>query len=147
LFKLDSGVDTGDILDQVAIPLHRATNATELYRAVDAAHVDLIRSAFPKLLTGALQPRRQDDALATEWPGRRPEDGRIDLTGSVAEAECLVRAVTRPYPGAFFEEDGRRIIVWKARIAADEAACGSDPCLRFPDGLLRCVEWENAGIA
>ena len=147
LFKLDSGVDTGDILDQAEIPLGPTTDATELYAAVDAAQVSLIKSAFPKLVSGDLQPRRQDEAEASEWPGRRPEDGRIDLAGSVGDAECLVRAVTRPYPGAFFVADGRKTIVWKAQIVADEAACGADPCLSFRDGVLRCLEWEDAGPA
>lgn len=147
LFKLDAGVDTGDILDQASIPLAPDTDAAELYAAVDSAQVGLIKSAFPKLVGGDLQPRRQDEALATEWPGRRPEDGELDLGGPVADAECLVRAVTRPYPGAFFVADGRKTIVWKARVVADEEACGGDLCLRFRDGVLRCLEWEDGGPA
>ena len=104
-----------------------------------------MKAALPKLIAGTLEPRRQDESRASEWPGRNPEDGRIDLHGSVADAECLVRAVTRPYPGAFFERDGRRIIVWKAAIAASQADCGSDRCLAFSDGWLRCLEWEDSG--
>jgi methionyl-tRNA formyltransferase len=145
LFKLDTGVDTGEILDQVEIPLRPDTDARELYAAVDAAHVSLMKAAFPKLVEGTIAPRRQDESRASEWPGRKPEDGRIDLAGSAADAECLVRAVTRPYPGAFFEKDGRRIVVWKASIAGSGEECGSDLCLTFSDGRLRCQEWEDAG--
>ena len=144
LFKLDTGVDTGEILDQVEIPLRPDSDASELYAKVDAAHVALMKSAYPKLVAGTLQARPQDDSRATEWPGRKPEDGRIDLQGSAADAECLVRAVTRPYPGAFFERDGRRVIVWKASVVASEADCEGDLSLRFSDGWLRCLEWEEA---
>ena len=146
LFKLDGGIDTGEILDQVEIPLTPETDAAALYADVDAAHVALIKSACPRLLAGALRPQRQDEAAATFWPGRKPEDGQIDLAGSVADAECLVRAVTRPYPGAYFVRDGRRFTVWRARIADPGEVCGTDLCLPFHDGTLRCLEWEEAGV-
>ena len=40
--------------------------------------------------------------MASIWPGRKPEDGEINLKGSVYDAEKLIRAVTHPYPGAFY---------------------------------------------
>jgi methionyl-tRNA formyltransferase len=148
LFRLDSGVDTGDILDQAEIRLGPDTGATELYAQVEAAHVALMQSAYPKLVAGTLEPRRQDESRASEWPGRKPEDGRIDRAGSVRDAERLVRAVTRPYPGAFVEqEEGRRLVVWKARIVASPAECGAAPCLAFHDGYLCCTQWEEQGAA
>lgn len=147
LFKLDGGVDTGEIVDQIEIPLTSATDASGLYAAVDAAHVALIKSAFPQLLSGTVRLRTQDEEAATTWPGRKPEDGRIDLNGSVADAECLVRAVTRPYPGAFFDKKGVRVTIWKAQVArpGDERARGL--CLPFRDGTLHCLEWEEADLA
>lgn len=146
LFKLDEGVDTGDILAQLEIPLSPSTNATQLYRAVEQAHVELIKSALPSLQAGAAELHAQDEALATVWPGRTPEDGRIDLNGTAAEAERLVRATTHPYPGAFFERDGRRTIVWEAEIVAS-ASSDNEPHLDFRDGILRCTNWQDAGSA
>lgn len=143
LFKLDSGVDTGDIIDQLVIPLGPTTDAAELYAAVEKAHIQLIASAYPKLVTGILSPRPQDHSKATEWPGRKPEDGEIDLTGSVFDAECLVRAVTRPYPGAFYRKDGRKIIIWRAELVPSGSE-GIGECLTFPDGALRLIDWEYA---
>ncbi len=145
LFKLDEGVDTGDLLDQVEIPLGPSTDATQLYAAVEAAHVALIKAAYPGLVAGTIRPRPQQEALASTWPGRRPEDGELRPDMTVAEAECLVRAVTRPYPGAFFVAEGGKTIVWKARIAGPDEACGAELCLPFSDGVLRCLEWEDAG--
>lgn len=143
LFRLDNGVDTGDLLDQIEIPLRRDTDAGELYAAVESAHIQLMKRAYPKLVAGTLEPRSQDEILASEWPGRKPEDGRIDLKGSVRDAERLVRAVTRPYPGAFVERDGRTLIVWKAVLAGLADAADGDAILAFPDGYLRCVDWEE----
>lgn len=143
LFKLSQGVDTGDIVAQQVIPIGPATDAGTLYRAVDQAHISLMKTAFPELAAGRLVARAQDDRLATYWPKRTAEDGAIDLQGSVHEAERLVRAVTRPYPGAFFfDDEGRKVIVWKAEI--DEAGEADRPGLRltFGDGVLRVLDRE-----
>lgn len=140
LFKLADGVDTGPIVAQQRIPLAPDTDATWLYERVNRAHWELIRDVLPKLASGTLTPQLQDDAQATVWPGRKPEDGRLDLAGSVHDAECLVRAVTRPYPGAFIEKDGVKTVIWKARITSHLTA---NPCLSFYDGHLECLEYET----
>lgn len=143
MFKLDEGVDTGAIAAQVTIPLTAQTTATELYAAVDAAHTELIHKVMPELMGGTLTLREQDEALATTWPGRKPEDGEINLQGSVWDAERLVRAVTRPYPGAFYMQAGRKVVVWRARAAA-VMPTANIKCLKFPDGCLLLDECELA---
>jgi methionyl-tRNA formyltransferase len=138
LFQLSEGVDTGPILAQRKISLHKGADANWLYERVVAAHADLIREVVPQLTSGELFPVPQDESKATFWPGRTPEDGRMDLSGSAFDAERLVRAVTRPYPGAFIDIEGRRLTVWKAEV------CGSNCsgfCLRFQDGWLRCIDY------
>ena len=144
LFQLAEGVDTGPIVAQRRIPLDPDSDATWLYQAVNDAHVDLIREVMPKLAAGQLAPTAQDESRATIWPGRKPEDGQIDLDGSVHDAACLVRAITRPYPGAFTHVEGRRITIWKARVVA-EPITGS-LSLRFRDGYLECLDYEAAPI-
>jgi methionyl-tRNA formyltransferase len=115
LFKLDEGVDTGDIIGQGIIPLTPQTTATELYEQVNQMHIDLIGQYWEKIVNNTVQLIQQDDSKATEWPGRKPEDGEILPTMTMAEAERLVRAVTHPYPGAFYLlDDGRVVRVWKA---------------------------------
>ncbi|CAB0151224.1 Bifunctional polymyxin resistance protein ArnA [Pseudidiomarina piscicola] len=138
LFKLDTGVDTGPIVDQVVIPLSSSTNAQELYQSVNKAHIALMRKVVPVLMADKLNLQEQDRSLATEWPGRRPEDGQIDLNGSVYDAEKLVRAVTRPYPGAFYLNEGKKIVVWKAQTTESPSV----NALEFKDGWLELIEFE-----
>ena len=97
MFRLDDGVDTGDILGQEVIPLRPDITATELYSAVEEAHRKLIGKYWQDLVNDTLVMTKQDDDTATEWPARRPEDGRLKADMTVAFAERLVRAVTHPY--------------------------------------------------
>lgn len=119
LFQLDEGVDTGPIISQVRLTIARDETATSLYERVEAAHRTLMGEVWDDLTSDRVVPVPQDDSLATEWPGRRPEDGVIQPTMTVAEVDRLVRAVTRPYPGAFWllrqEEQGEqgRVRVWR----------------------------------
>ena len=139
LFKLDEGIDTGPILSQFEIPLSEKTTSTELYQKVDIAHIELMKNVISKIIGNNVQLQIQDETLATIWDGRKPEDGEIDLTGSVHDAEILVRAVTKPYPGAFVYIDGLKYIIWKAKLFSSNT---NNLCLNFHNGILECLDWK-----
>jgi methionyl-tRNA formyltransferase len=139
LFKLDEGVDTGPVLSQHEISLNSTVDATCLYEMVNNAHTALIKKVIPALQSDSVVLKQQNNQLATLWPGRRPEEGEIDLSGSVWDAECLVRAVTHPYPGAFVDYADSRLIIWKAKVVSKSNA---EQFVEFSDGFLECIEWE-----
>ncbi|VAW47541.1 Uncharacterized formyltransferase [hydrothermal vent metagenome] len=139
LFKLDTGIDTGPIIDQHVIQLSNKTNASELYDSVNEAHVKLIKKVMPNLSNNHIHLYEQDESFATLWPGRKPKDGEINKNGSVNEAECLIRAVTKPYPGAFIIMNNKKIIIWSARVV-DKLT--DNLCLDFKDGYLECLDWQ-----
>lgn len=114
MFKLDEGVDTGDIILQGEIPLHPSITATELYSKVNEMHVELIRRSWNDIVLDKLKLIPQDNSKATEWLGRTPSDGEIFPTMTMDEAETLVRATTHPYPGAFYIKKDKKTIVWSA---------------------------------
>jgi methionyl-tRNA formyltransferase len=148
LFKLDGGIDTGDIIAQRVIPISPTTNASSLYSSVGIAHTELMRDVYPKLDKDGIQAFPQNHNLASEWPGRKPEDGRIDLTGSVHDAEKLVRAVTRPYPGAFFDTEDGKLIIWEAEmVSSTEERNSTDIYIDFYDGTLHCLSTETGLVA
>lgn len=143
LFKMDEGVDSGPIGAQVEIQLAADTSATELYAAVVAGHKRLIRTIMPDILSDSVVFNPQDGSKATYWPERKPEDGEIDLDGSVYDAERLVRAVTRPYPGAYYYQGCRKCTVWSAKVMFESSKTG-EAChhLTFRDGVLLIKEFE-----
>ena len=62
----------------------------------------------------ALSWTDQDEGLASTWPRRRPQDGKIDFSWTAAEIDRFVRALSPPYPGAFLLWANEKIRVHKA---------------------------------
>lgn len=139
LFKLDEGVDTGDIIGQDIIPINERTTATELYKQVDQMHVDLISKYWKDIINDNISLSKQDDSKATEWPGRKPKDGELLSTMTMDVADKLVRGVTHPYPGAFYRKGDEVIRIWSAetdKIHGD---------IKLKDGYLTPIEYEVEG--
>jgi len=114
MFQLDEGTDTGPLLGQVRVPIAPDETSTSLYDKIAEAHRTLIRDVHQPLAEGQIAPVAQDNSLATEWPGRSPEDGSIIRTRmTVSDVDRLVRASTHPYPGAYVVEDAGGVVrVW-----------------------------------
>ena len=136
LFKLDTGVDTGPIVAQRRIELASDETASGLYEKVNDEHRALIRDAWPRLASGEVEFSPQDDSAATVWPGRKPEDGEILRSMTVYEVDRLVRAVTRPYPGAFLDQRGHRLRVW----AGAPGMSGSGVRIDCADGVFTATD-------
>jgi methionyl-tRNA formyltransferase len=116
-FKMDLGVDTGEILAQEVIPMEERETATTLYNKVDEAHVSLFLDTLPKLISGNYSLQKQDESKATYWEGRNPADGEIKTSMTPEEVDKLVRATTHPYPGAYFIDlDGSIVKIWNGSI-------------------------------
>ena len=137
MFKLDQNVDTGDIFMQEKIFLEQYETADNLYEKVMNCHEDIMKKAIIKVFNNDVSFTKQDENKASYWPGRKPEDGEIDLNGSVYDAEKLVRSVTRPYPGAFIYEANYKRIIWKSRVVKDYK---SKNVIEFSDGYLEILE-------
>jgi methionyl-tRNA formyltransferase len=120
MFRLDEGVDTGDIIAQEVLPIAANETATTLYERVRSAHQALIEQAWPSLLSGTVRFQPQDGSAATQWPGRTPADGLIHPEMDCQTVDRLVRATTHPYPGAFIDFHGKRYRIWAGRIGSGE---------------------------
>ena len=104
------------IVDQEAVPIGPEDTAFEVQKRVDAAAVAILARRLEELKAGTAPSRPQDDAAATRFGRRRPEDGRIDWSRPAREVHDLVRAVTHPYPGAFTDLFGPKTFVWRTRL-------------------------------
>jgi methionyl-tRNA formyltransferase len=103
--------DAGDLVGQRRIPIAPRETALSLYLKVEEAGIALLREMLPRVAAGTAPRLPQDDAAASKFGGRRPEDGQIDWSWPAARVDSLVRAVAPPWPGAFGEIEGRRVVI------------------------------------
>lgn len=156
LFHLSDIVDGGDIIGQRVIDvLPEDTAGTVAERAAEEA-VQLVRQYFPLLQDGCAPRVPQDHSRGFWRPRRRPEDGRIDWSWPAGRIYDWVRALTRPYPGAFTYLDREKLTIWRIDLAEREAAAGEPPgtiigvgergalVVASGKGLLRVEEIEPA---
>lgn len=114
-FFMDEGVDSGDILSQADVDITYEDNARTLYDKITVTALRQIEEFFPRLESGKFRRIPQDNSKANYWRKRTKNDGKIDFRMSSSAVYNLVRALTRPYPGAKVLYKGEEIKVWEAR--------------------------------
>ena len=154
MFFINEGIDSGDILGQQDYVIEDTDYAIDVERKINEASGKLFRRVLKEIMSGTSQPQRQDETQATYLLRRSPEDGQIDWNESITDIHRLVRAVSKPYPGAFGLYDGRhKIIIWHAEILENNKYIGMNGQIAeitdsyidvvCRDGLLRVTEYEN----
>lgn len=122
MFYLTPEADSGDIISQKSFPILLNDDCNTLYVKSAQAGADLVKQYLPEIENGTA-PRIHNPSLTyPAYPKRTPADGLIDFNRSALDVYNFVRALTKPYPGAFYHDDnGKKIIVWKVEILFDEA--------------------------
>jgi methionyl-tRNA formyltransferase len=114
-FYMDDGVDSGDILSQVLVPIDYEDDARSLYDKVTSTAMVQIERFLPLLGTNDSPRLAQGHVCTNEWRKRGPQDGRIDFRMTSRAIYNLVRALAKPYVGAHISLGGKEIKVWKVR--------------------------------
>src|SRR5215203_3013708 len=156
IMAMDAGMDTGGIISQRSISLTSNDSAMELEPRLATLGRDLLRDTLPAWLDGSINPRHQDDALATYAPKIKRSDAEIDWTRSAEECDRAVRAF-RGWPNAFTYMDGKHLIVLETRVIPDpprSAAPGFvvvqrgapwSPAVGTGSGLIQLVRVQPEG--
>ncbi len=159
LHRMVKAPDAGAIVDQAGIELGPRDTAEQAFRKVLPCARRVLARQIDALLAGTAREVPQDAAQATYFGGRKPEDGRIAWTQSSAQIFNLIRAVTDPYPGAFIDLGGARLMVWwgefdspaarERRGRPGEVLSVSPLVIATADGALELTktEWRGAGAA
>lgn len=115
IFFLDCGTDSGDIIDYQMFDISDRDDCKTLYYKVSASVKRMYARSIPKILDGSLCAMKQVGE-PTYYDKRTADDGIINWNGSVYDTDRLIRAVTKPYPGAFTLFEGKKIFIWKAQV-------------------------------
>src|SRR5882672_2512837 len=102
--------DAGDIVGQRRVPIDADDDARTLNLKLAAAAGPLLDECLPQILKGTARRVAQNESEATYFGRRKPADGAVDWRKSSTQIANLVRAVTRPYPGAFTHATATKLL-------------------------------------
>ncbi len=154
LHRMVKRPDAGDIIDQEGVGIAPDDTAEQAFRKVLPCARTVLARQIEHLLTGVATGTPQVETEATYFGGRKPDDGRIDWSRTSLEIFNLIRAVTDPYPGAFTDVGGARLMVWWAQPLPGHAGnpgqiISLDPLVvATGDGALHLTrtEWRGAPV-
>lgn len=115
LHYMTARADAGDIVDRERVQIDFKDTALTLTQKVTAAAVAIIKRSLHMIEAGTAPRVKQDMSQSTYFGRRTPEDGRINWADDEMKIYNLIRAVAKPFPGAFANIDGKKTFVWRAR--------------------------------
>ncbi len=158
LHRMVKAADAGAVVDQDGVEIGPRDTAEQAFRKVLPCARRVLARQIDALLAGTAKETPQDEAQATYFGGRKPEDGRINWNQNSGQIFNLIRAVTDPYPGAFSDLGGARLMVWWAEVDAPATRTRRGPpgeilsvtplVVATGDGALELTktEWRGAPV-
>ena len=116
LIWLVEGVDSGDLIDQRAFSITDYDTCTTIYDRVAESNGDMLIQLLQQLEAGERPGTVQLETGEPILPRRRPKDGIVNWNNTSEEIYNLVRALARPYPGAFAYLNGEAYRIWNAAL-------------------------------
>ena len=113
--KMDSGLDTGDILLTSKVPIRSKDDAQSLHDILAFKGASLVLETLRRLDSGTLGPIPQDSGLSTYAPKLKKEDGLINWHESALKIHNRVRGLS-PWPSAFSFLESKRFRICKTEI-------------------------------
>lgn len=152
---IDADADTGEIIVQKKFPVSEDDYIVDVQVKMLAIYKKIVVEALGLLEDKAFKPMEQELAGSSYFAPLKRNDRKIDLSKSRLEIYRLVRAVSVPYKGAFYNN----YIIWAARIpepAVEEELKnmyteaglyvdkeGGKIIIRLSDGILVSDDYET----
>ncbi|MBI4740625.1 MAG: formyltransferase [Betaproteobacteria bacterium] len=148
LHEMVAKPDAGRIVAQFRVPILPDDTAFEVFNKLTVAAEITLDGALPGLVAGTAPHHIQNLTQGSYFGGRKPEDGRIDWSRSAEAIHNLIRAVAPPYPGAFFDLGGERLVVARSLRQPYRTTRPGGPGI-YVDGqhiLADCGEVGKGGV-
>ena len=153
-FLMTPGIDDGDVITHEIFDINQWDTCQTIYYKISIIQKRILAEIIPKLVSNNFK-RIPQTGEPSYYEKRTPDDGLIDWSKSVHEIYNFVRALTRPYPGAFTFLNGQRLNIWKSQPFDSKIKYGSkngqivekfstgDFVVNCKDGLLLITDYEG----
>ena len=136
--QMNEGIDTGDILSKVIVPIDKKETAESLFVKLEEAGANLIVETLEKLEKGEITPVPQDDSQASYVKMMKKSLGKIDWSMDAAAIERLVRGLNS-WPSAYTFYEGKSLKLWKCDVLEES-------CVETPGTIVR-VNKDSIDVA
>ena len=124
IMQMNEGVDTGDMLSHVVVPIAPKETAESLFDKLAKAGAELIVETLPKLEAGEIIPVPQDESQSSHVKMMNKSLGKIDWNQDAVVIERLVRGLNS-WPSAYTYYQGKNVKLWDCDVV--EAAAKAVP--------------------
>ena len=144
-FFMDESADKGEILCQKDFDILETDDAQTLYNKITDIALLQIGEFLPRLQENDYTTVKQKDKLSNIWRKRVKIDGQIDFRMTSEAIYNLVRALTKPYVGAYVVYNGEEVTVWKVeKIYNVQENLESGKVLDVHDGKITVKTYDGA---
>ncbi len=113
---IDEGIDTGDIILQEKIKINEDYYISDLLNKVKNIYPKIVLNAIRALESSNLNLIKPDLSKGFYVNKRSKDDGKIDFSKPSKDVMNFIKAISKPYPGAFLYNNNKKIIIWRARL-------------------------------
>ena len=156
IMQMDEGLDTGDMLAKVIVPLDEKETGGSLFDKLSEAGGRLCVETLAKLEKGEITPEKQGESPTAYASMLDKKMGNIDWNKSAVVIERLVRGLN-PWPSAYTHLDGKTLKIWACDVLPQSASKGESGeilevtkdaiYVQTGDGILVLREIQLAGKA
>lgn len=143
LMYMAEGMDTGDMISKVTVPITDADNTGNLFEKLAYEGAELLRRTLPELIAGRVEAVAQDHGAATVAPNIKREDELINWNRPAREIFNQIRGLS-PWPVAYTTWNGENFKVWAAKPPGKDGAhvvTGKEP------GTVLAIEEAGLQVA
>ena len=115
-FLIKKGIDDGPIISQVEFEVDSKDTANSIMNKLLKAETIALEEVILMIKNNKIISMEQNEKDASWYGKRDPNDGLINWTDTAKNIDCLIRASSHPYPGAYTFSDEVKIIIWEASL-------------------------------
>ena len=155
IMQMDEGLDTGDMIDKVVVPLAEDETGGSLFDKLSQAGARLCVKVLKDLEEGNAVREKQPEESTTPYASMISKKmGEIDWNRSAKSIEQLIRGLD-PWPSAYTKLQGKTLKLWKAEAQKENVPEGVPGevvkverdtfCIQTGDGILKIEEVQLEG--
>lgn len=121
IMQMDEGIDTGDMIDKVVVPIEKDETGGSLFEKLSQAGAELCVKVLTDLEEGKVVREKQPKESTTPYAGMIDKKmGAINWENSAREIEQLIRGLN-PWPSAYTKLQGKTLKIWRAAVLLEDS--------------------------